>query len=140
MVVKSAEATKYRAAVQQAIREAGLGKPDWPTIEQIELCIAFHPKTNKDGSESKVRLDLDNVLKVTIDSLAGEDGLYLNDRQVFRLMAEFGEAKPEGGLTVWIRVLSEQMIRAGTGSVCPVTPESSGSDGLASPVGLESDV
>ena len=66
----------------------------------VAMTYRFHPKKNKDGSESKVRLDLDNALKVINDALNGI--AYVDDRQIRRIVLEFGEPIVGGGITVFI--------------------------------------
>ena len=60
----------------------------------------LNPKKNKDGSESRVRIDLDNALKVVNDALNGI--AYVDDRQIRRIVLEFGEPIVGGGLSVFI--------------------------------------
>ena len=50
------------------------------------------------GQASKVRLDLDNCIKVALDALIGI--AYEDDSQVVRLTAEIGEPVEGGGLSV----------------------------------------
>ena len=72
---------------------------DMPLMDgPIALTITLHPKQRKDGSESKVIIDLDNCLKVALDALQGI--AYENDRQVRRISASYGESLPDGGLTI----------------------------------------
>lgn len=66
----------------------------------VSMTYRLHPKKNKDGSESKVRLDLDNALKVVNDALNGI--AYVDDRQIRRIVLEFGEPIVGGGITVFI--------------------------------------
>lgn len=72
---------------------------DMPLMDgPIALTITLHPKQCKDGSESKVIIDLDNCLKVALDALQGI--AYENDRQVRKISASYGESLPDGGLTI----------------------------------------
>ena len=66
----------------------------------VSLVVTLHPKTNKDGSECRTVMDLDNCLKVTLDALQGV--AYENDRQVRAITLSYGEPMPGGGLTVEI--------------------------------------
>ena len=87
----SKAATEYKAAV--------LAMVDWqPTESMVAIDITLHPKQNKDGSECKTIIDLDNCLKVTLDALQGV--AYSNDKQVRKITAQYGETLPDGGLTV----------------------------------------
>lgn len=67
----------------------------------VELMLILHPKTNKDGSESKKRIDLDNALKAIGDSLIGVG--YQDDSQITRIVAEVGEPVFGGGVSVQVR-------------------------------------
>ena len=87
----SKAATEYKAVVRQS---ACLGVITGP----LALSITLHPKQCKDGSESKVVIDLDNCLKVALDALQGV--AYENDRQVKRITLAYGESMPDGGLTI----------------------------------------
>jgi crossover junction endodeoxyribonuclease RusA len=92
--VRSAEATKYRKEAQLAFLLAGSKKIDGP----VRVAIKFHPRANKDGGASKSRLDIDNVIKVTLDALNGL--AYDDDKQVVAVSAELSTPIPCGGLTV----------------------------------------
>lgn len=66
----------------------------------VKLNIVFHPKKNKDGSASARRLDLDNVLKITLDALNGL--AYVDDKQIINIVLSIGNAVENGGLSVSI--------------------------------------
>ena len=93
----SSEANAYKRVVALAARYAGLE----PLFGVVAVDITFHPKTTKSGAASKQRLDLDNVLKVTLDALQGV--AYHNDSQVSYLTAEVGQAIDGGGLSVEVK-------------------------------------
>ena len=93
----SSEAKAYKRVVALAAKYAGLE----PLFGVVAVDITFHPKTTKSGAASKQRLDLDNVLKVTLDALQGV--AYHNDSQVNYLTAEVGQAIDGGGLSVEVR-------------------------------------
>lgn len=67
----------------------------------VELYAIYHPRSNKDGSASKVRLDIDGIIKGLMDSLEGVG--YENDRQVTKLVVELGEPLHGGGVSVHVR-------------------------------------
>ena len=94
--VPSKEATAYKMLVKARAREAGIV----PIIGHVSLHITLRPKLNKDGSESKVCIDLDNALKVTLDALNGV--AYADDSQIVELYVFKGSAVDGGGLVVSI--------------------------------------
>ena len=127
--------------VSRSARVNGLAGREriWPAPagQAVEVCIQLLPRANKQTAAevkaatlemavgrpapelraSEVCLDLDNCIKVTLDSLNGI--AWVDDRQVKRISAEVGPATPGGGLRVWI-----SRIEAGdTSSVCPITQE-----------------
>lgn len=91
---RSAEADDYKAAAKLEACRAGVVCTHGP----VEIGITLHPKLTKMGLASLLRMDLDNCIKVTLDALNGV--AYVDDAQVVKLIAEVGEAKPGGGLTV----------------------------------------
>lgn len=100
--VRSAEATAYKSVVRRIAQEAGV----MPSEGSVAVCLRLIPKANKDGSANKTVIDLDNALKVTLDALQGI--AYHNDRQVRRIVAEYGsEPVAGGGLAVEIEELEE---------------------------------
>lgn len=64
----------------------------------VRVDLVLRPKLTARGQASKVRLDLDNCIKVALDALIGI--AYEDDRQVVRLTAEIGEPVEGGGLCV----------------------------------------
>jgi crossover junction endodeoxyribonuclease RusA len=74
-----------------------------PTEGPVHVSVTLHPRANKDGSASKIRIDLDNSLKVALDAL--QNVAFVNDNQVTRLSAEIGEPVKNGGLTVRIETI-----------------------------------
>lgn len=72
-----------------------------PLAGEVELYAILHPRSNKDGSASKVRVDLDAILKATCDALNGVG--YQDDKQITRLVAEVGEPMFGGGVSVQVR-------------------------------------
>ena len=94
MTVRSKEADEYKRTVAHSAFVAGWQAKEGP----VAVAITFHPKLTKQGKASETRLDLDNVIKVTLDALNGS--AWRDDKQVTRIVAELGAAIPHGGLTV----------------------------------------
>lgn len=98
--VRSAEAAAYKEIVRRIAQEAGV----MPSEGFVAVRLRLIPKANKDGSANKTVIDLDNALKVTLDALQGI--IYENDKQVRRIVAEYGsEPVAGGGLAVEIEEL-----------------------------------
>lgn len=97
----SSEAKAYKRVVALAAKYAGVT----PCSGVVAVDITFHPKTTKSGAANKQRLDLDNVLKVTLDALQGV--AYQNDSQVNYITADVGQAIDGGGLSVQVRSVSD---------------------------------
>ena len=98
--IVSKEAVAYKAQVAAIASENGIK----PTGKTVSLTVQLIPKANKDGSASKVCLDLDNCLKVCLDALQGV--AYENDNQVRRIVAVYGnEPVAGGGLVVKVEEL-----------------------------------
>lgn len=95
MTVVSKEAKAYKQEAGLRARLAGLREP---LTGPVSLVIRMLPKLTKKGEASKTRCDLDNILKVAIDSLNGI--AYVDDKQVVRILAEIGEPVIDGGLTI----------------------------------------
>ena len=96
---RSAEAERYKTGAKAAAGMAGVVAIDGP----VAVSITLHPKLTKKGVASLARMDLDNCIKVTLDALNGV--AYLDDIQVVKLVAEVGEAKPCGGLSVVVEAV-----------------------------------
>lgn len=74
-----------------------------PTTKPIEIAsVVYHPRTvGKSGKSTGAVMDLDNVLKVTLDSL--KEIVYVDDRQIRRIRnVEYGAPSRDGGLVVEI--------------------------------------
>lgn len=91
----SKEAKVYKQAV--AVNAAGVK----PLDGAVELSVMVLPKQTKSGAASKVCIDLDNSLKVLIDALNGI--AYQDDKQVKRIVAEYGVPVIGGGVQVGIK-------------------------------------
>lgn len=93
-MVTSKEASAYKKeAAQLAMIERCK-----PLQGQVSVSLYLHPKLTTKGKASETRLDLDNCVKVALDSMNGI--AYADDKQITRLFAEIGEPMPGGGLTV----------------------------------------
>lgn len=101
MTVLSKEGRAFKSEVARRCKAAGM----MPLAGDVALYIIYHPRQNKDGSASKVRLDIDAPLKATMDALNGIG--YTDDKQVTRLMVEIGSSMPGGGLSVAVRSASD---------------------------------
>src|SRR5574340_572080 len=64
----------------------------------VSVSLILHPKTKKDGTASKVRMDLDACCKAALDALNGV--AYGDDRQIERLLVELGAPVLDGGLSM----------------------------------------
>ena len=93
-LVVSKEAMEYK---RTAKHEAIVGRCK-PLQGQVSVSLYLHPKLTTKGKASETRLDLDNCVKVALDSMNGI--AYADDKQITRLFAEIGEPMQGGGLTV----------------------------------------
>ena len=90
-VYPSKEALNYKKAVRAIAYGTHLcSDPCWVTI-------VFHPKLTKEGGAYKRRLDLDNVLKVTLDALNGV--AFVDDSLVHDIHISLGDPIEGGGVT-----------------------------------------
>lgn len=80
-------------------RAAGVSPIDGP----VGIRITLHPRITAKGKASKVRLDVDGPIKITLDALEGV--AYANDKQVTDLQARIGAPMADGGLTVEVNAL-----------------------------------
>lgn len=101
VTVVSKEAQVYKNEVVTRAKVAGLVTP---IPGYLEVSIVLHPikpKTIRVSNDEVRCIDLDNALKVTLDSLQGI--AYENDSAVRRIYAERGEPIDGGGLYVEIK-------------------------------------
>jgi crossover junction endodeoxyribonuclease RusA len=76
---RSAEASAYRRSVLEAAVAAGVQ----PVLDRgVSVSLVLRPKLTRRGQASKVRLDLDNCIKVALDALIG---IAYDDAQVVEL-------------------------------------------------------
>ena len=105
--VPSKEATDFKRIVKDAGRQEdlynGLTERELYTGE-VELTIRLLPKLTAKGVASKVCMDLDNSIKCLLDAL---QGIYIaDDKQVRRIVADYGEPVKDGGVIVTICKIS----------------------------------
>ena len=98
---RSSDAEQFKRLAAMSARMAGVEK----LTGDVEVVITLHPRETQCGTSSKVRVDLDNAIKVTLDSL--NDIAWIDDKQVVRLAAQIGPPVKDGGLTVWIGPVQE---------------------------------
>ena len=102
-IIWTTEGKAWKAQASAMLREQGAREPlAGPVVVDIRL----QPKTRKDGSESAVRIDLDNALKVLLD--AGNKVLWHDDRQIVDLRVRLGQAVPDGGVTIYAVPATEE--------------------------------
>ena len=89
--VLSKEATEWKRAAQAECE----GIP-W-FYGEVEIFYRLHPRKNKDGSASKVRLDVDAGGKLLLDALQGV--IYADDAQAVAQGSIVGEAVEGGGIS-----------------------------------------
>lgn len=100
-VVRSKAANQYCGAVAvMALREGFR-----PTSAPVALGVRLLPKLTKKGQASEVCLDLSNAWKVAEDALQGL--LFVNDKQVRRIEADFGDPVEGGGLVVAVALFED---------------------------------
>ena len=99
--VLSEEGRTYKAKAGWLAKAAGAK----PVAHDVVVVVTLHPRVNKDGSASKVVLDLDNSLKVACDALQGV--AYVNDKQIKRITAAYGNPVQDGGLTVAVMAAND---------------------------------
>lgn len=92
--VRSDEANMYRDAVAMIALAHFVRITESP----VTVNILLRPKITKRGFASGTVIDLDNCLKVVLDCLQGI--AYHNDKQVKRLVVEYGAPCEGGGLDV----------------------------------------
>lgn len=96
-VYLSAEAKAYKRQVRAIAIACGVLNP---MTGPVEVEALFHARITKDGNESGVVLDLDNVTKVLLDAM--NNLVYVDDKQIRRYLVEFAQPIDGGGLTVTV--------------------------------------
>jgi crossover junction endodeoxyribonuclease RusA len=94
--VKSKEARQYQVEAGFLAKQAGCLTP---LSGPVEVSILLHPRKPKRPSKTLTRsLDVDNAVKVVLDSLNGI--AWRDDRQIERLTVIRCEPIPDGALVV----------------------------------------
>lgn len=93
-VIPNPKAVAWKRTAAHLMRWFGLDRHPGPVIVHYRL----HPKTNKDGSACKVRLDVDAPAKALLDACNGV--VWIDDKQVVRLIGELSHPVDGGGLSV----------------------------------------
>lgn len=97
----SADGRKWKAKAQAMAIQQGARL----IAGAVYVSITIHPKTNKDGSASRVLVDIDSPLKALFDALNGI--AYTDDSQIKMLGVCYGEAKEGGGMTVIVEAMKK---------------------------------
>jgi Holliday junction resolvase len=97
----SREAKAYRALV------AALCADVKAIAGELHVELVLHPRRTAKGVASKVRIDLDNAVKVALDALQGL--AFADDAQVVELHAMVGEPMDGGGLGVVVTTRDEYL-------------------------------
>lgn len=98
---RTEDAEMYCAKVKRIAAASGAGKHHG----RVSLTAKLHPKTTFGGKASKIRIDLDNCIKVACDALQGV--LYDNDKQIERISIEIGDPMGGGALSVEVLAIVE---------------------------------
>lgn len=94
------EAKRFKKECGWIAKAAGMSGP---TTRPIEIAsVILHPRSiGPAGKKTGATMDLDNVLKVSLDSLKGV--VYVDDRQIQRIRnVEYGDRTEHGALIIEI--------------------------------------
>jgi len=95
-MVPSKDAVAFKAHVKSTVGASEYNL----THDDVLVIIELLPKLTAKGEASKTCIDIDNALKVVLDSLQGI--IYENDKQVKKIIAEYGYPVVNGGVKVKI--------------------------------------
>lgn len=93
IITPTADGRKWKANAQWVAKSYW---PHPPIKGPVQVSLVLRPRANKDGSASKLCIDLDNACKVVLDCLQGV--CYENDRQIDVLTVTRGAPKVGGGV------------------------------------------
>lgn len=105
-MVKSSVASAYFDTVSAIARKLNVPLHDGPVSVEVELCPPkpkdWEKRVKKDPNAALMvrRIDLDNALKVCLDSL--QSVAYNNDNQITSLIVRLGSPVPCGAMVVMI--------------------------------------
>lgn len=91
---KTKEATDFTRQAALAAKASGVRRIE----SDVSIAVVLHPKLTKKGKASGTLIDLDNALKVAVDSLNGI--AYIDDCQIKHITASVGEPVQGGGLSI----------------------------------------
>lgn len=91
----SKEAKDYRKQVMRIASDFRVVQGD------VSIGLVLAPRLTKKNEANKVLIDLDNSIKVTLDALIGI--AYVDDKQVKRITAEYGQPEEGGALYVTVK-------------------------------------
>jgi crossover junction endodeoxyribonuclease RusA len=100
-VLVSREGRQFKGLVKASWSMLGLPKLEGP----LELYLRLHPKMNKDGTASRVCIDLGNSEKVISDALNGL--AWDDDKQLVRIIMEKSYPVHKGAISLRIRQTKE---------------------------------
>ena len=95
-MVPSKEAMEFKRHVKNTVQASDYNL----TVDELMVIIELRPKLTVKGEASKTCIDIDNALKVVLDSLQGI--IYENDKQIKKIIAEYGYPVVNGGVKVKI--------------------------------------
>lgn len=78
-----------------------------PSDFSYKASVTLHPKLSKAGKAHKRIIDIDNCFKCILDSLIGI--VYHDDKQVKMINASYGDPKINGGATVIIERIENEI-------------------------------
>jgi crossover junction endodeoxyribonuclease RusA len=96
MTYVSPEAKAYKQHAAWAAKAAGVRVVDG----DVSVTYVLHPKLTVKGEASRVRCDLDNVLKVLGDAMNGV--AWVDDKQIVEIHARIGEPVKDGAISISI--------------------------------------
>jgi crossover junction endodeoxyribonuclease RusA len=101
IIVLSDEAKEYKSYVKFKYFYESKTMFEGDVSVKLELL----PKLTKKGKASKVVLDLDNSLKVSLDAL--NEVAFMDDKQVKEIHAFYGKPVEDGGLIITVEEWNE---------------------------------